>query len=294
MTGLDRLDFLHRMSTSSVVGLRPGHGLATVLTTDIGRVVDRVEVYCRADSLLLLTSAGRSANVAQHLARYVLYRDKVRVSNVQSQVGTYTLLGEGVPRLLAGIAPVGAELSQGRIVETLLDSHELWIMRQPSPSLDGYHLMVPRAAVPAVEGTLSAAGAAVMESETHDRLRIEAGLPAYGSEFDERTNPLEAGLRRLVNFDKGCYIGQEVIARLDTYQKVQRVLVRLEFPMIETAPGAKLLVDGRPAGQLTSVATGAVSTLALGYLSTRYWRGVGEVAVETNGGPTRASQVSEV
>ena len=108
-----------------------------------------------------------------------------------------------------------------------------------------------------------------MDSESYEVFRISAGVPAHGPEFGEEVNPLEAGLWDAVSFTKGCYVGQEVVARLNTYEKVKRYLamLSLEDGAIPDA-GAPLTVDGKDAGKLTSVSPVLISGRrpALGYV----------------------------
>jgi folate-binding protein YgfZ len=109
--------------------------------------------------------------------------------------------------------------------------------------------------------------------EVFDVLRIEAGIPVYGRELREDYNPLEANLRKFVSFTKGCYIGQEVIVRLDTYNKLQRRLVGFIF---DTRGGvernARVLFNDEEIGLVTSSAFsyGIQKTIGLGYVKLQY------------------------
>jgi folate-binding protein YgfZ len=91
-------------------------------------------------------------------------------------------------------------------------------------------------------------------AQAYEAVRVEAGFPAWGSELNEEMNPLEAGLDASIHWNKGCYIGQEVIARLDTYHKVQRHLVGLRFDTASAPPAARAQVfaSGEAAGWVTS------------------------------------------
>ena len=97
-------------------------------------------------------------------------------------------------------------------------------------------------------------GAAPVGATAMDAARVNFGVPEYGPELGEPYNPLEAGLIGSVDFAKGCYIGQEVIARLDSYKKVQKYLVSLGFADASVSPGDALLLDGQKVGEVTSVA----------------------------------------
>jgi folate-binding protein YgfZ len=130
-----------------------------------------------------------------------------------------------------------------------------------------YEIIVPDDAVTAVWDRLAAAGAAPSGQTAFDAYRIGSGIGMPGTDFDDRANPLEAGLLPLIDFVKGCYVGQEVIARLVTYDKVQRQFVRLSSDG-ELRTIDELIVDGRSVGRITSVSTvpGETGTIALAYL----------------------------
>ena len=126
---------------------------------------------------------------------------------------------------------------------------------------------------------VAAAGASPMGMEAYQALRIGEVAPEYGGEMGEAYNPLETGLWGSISFTKGCYIGQEVIARLDTYQKVQKHLVSLSFsPNARVQEGAKLAQEGKEVGSVTSVVklptTGEL--MGLGYVR----KGASEVGTQ--------------
>ena len=132
---------------------------------------------------------------------------------------------------------------------------------------EGYDLVFPAGAARQLWETALNAGAAPVGHHALEHARIKAGLPAPGAELTDRVNPLEAGLDEFVSFTKGCYVGQEVIARLDTYDKVQRRLVGLEVPE-GAEPGETLNSGRRTAGWVTSVSTmtNKGRSAALGYV----------------------------
>jgi folate-binding protein YgfZ len=117
----------------------------------------------------------------------------------------------------------------------------------------GVDLLVPRADLQAVLERLAGAGAALAGFETWERLRVEAGVPRYGRDMDEKTIPLEAGLQRAISYDKGCYVGQEVIARATFRGHMNRTLSGLLLGDTAAAPGTDLMREGKRVGWLTSV-----------------------------------------
>ncbi len=266
MGGEDRLGFLERMSTNRLADLQAGQGRATVVTRDDGRAVDLVSCHTGAEGALLVTSAvGAAPALAEHLRRYVMFRDRVTITDARSQVDLLRLMGSGA--LSAAREVTGFDLEAGADragiwLERGEDDETVWLLGHPDPGgLGGIDLVLP-AGDPAdgMAARLQDAGARLGSASDYARERIAAAHPAFGHEIDGRFNPLELGLLDLVDFDKGCYIGQEVIARLANYDKVQRRLVRLEADA-PPSPGARiepiLAEIGqslRQAGVVTSVA----------------------------------------
>lgn len=134
---------------------------------------------------------------------------------------------------------------------------------------DGYSIIAPASGLEPLRGKALEAGAIPATDACLEILRLEAGLPAAGRELTEDYNPWEARLQDAVSLDKGCYVGQEVIARLNTYDKVSKLLVRLRFAGAAVPdPGAPLQFEGHVTGTLTSAATipGSDQVIALGYV----------------------------
>jgi aminomethyltransferase len=249
LSGPDRLGFLHRLSTAWLEDLAAGEGRATCLLDDRGRVVDLVSCHAGADGAVLITSGpGAAAVVAAQLKRYILFGDHVRVTDACAQTvvlrlwGTETGAGAASDAAMAvAEAASGLELAAapaGRWWATGADDQTVWVMRHAAPGgVAGVDVVVPAGApAAAMAERLVTAGAAPLDATAYAAARVRAGLPAFGFEIDGRSNPLELGLRPLIDFGKGCYIGQEVVARLDTYGKQQRRLVGLDLPG-PAAPG---------------------------------------------------------
>lgn len=266
LSGEDHLPFLERMSTNRLADLVPGAGRATAVLNDTGRVVDWVRCYAAAAGTALVSSGpGGATAVASHLRSYILFRDRVRVTDASSQVLLLRLVGReaaDVATRVTGLALTGQGAADW--VEGETGGATAWLLRRLAPGgPEGVDVVVP-VGEPAVAmlDRLRAAGVAALDSEAYACLRIAHLLPAFGAEIDGRANPLELGLRPVVDFEKGCYIGQEVVARLDTYQKVQRHLVRLGG-RVPLAPGAIVHLVDPPAAShahATDEPPGAEST----------------------------------
>lgn len=271
IAGKDALDLLHRLTTNDIKGLAPGSGTATVFTTAKGRILDLVSLHSTAGSLLCLCGEGRVPALRDWIERYT-FREDVTVRDLSASHGTVGVYG---PRAASALAPVaGQDLSSlplHHVCEVTFEQQPATIVRTFPIGGDGFLLTAGNESLALLRGQIVASsdGVVPIEPVCFDLLRIEAGMPATGSELREDFNPWEACLQDAISLDKGCYVGQEVIARLHTYKKVSKLLVRLHITgTTAPAPGAPLLREGEPTGSVTSVATipGTGQIVALGYV----------------------------
>ena len=268
-TGADVLDLLHRISSNDVGSLQPGHGAPTVLITDKGRVLDLVTVLNMGDHILLLTSPQAQGTVIQWIDGYTIV-DDVALEDVTSPTAMLSVLGPQAATVLGGAAGLKVESFQPyQSTQATIVGMECHVVRRDLAGLPRFEVLMSREHAEAIWQELVGAGAVPIGLEAAEVLRVEAGEPAYGRELDEAYNPLETGLWGSISFTKGCYIGQEVVARLDTYQKVQRHLVSLGFSSdTPLRDGAKLALDGREVGNVTSMVRVPTTgrTIGMGYL----------------------------
>ena len=258
VTGADTLDLLDRLSTNHLQDLAPGHGLYTVLTTNKGRIVDLLFVLAQETHLLVLTGRETWQKVADWIDFYTFTED-VSVEDVSTETVVLSLIGPKSAAVLDDACGLN-EIELYQSASVVLGGVETTVVRTDFLKLPSYDLIVPSGGVDSVREAVLAAGTvhglAEAGEEALELLRIEQGVPAQGKELTEDANPLEAGLIDYISFNKGCYIGQEVVARLNTYDKVQRTLVGLSWDT-SAAPeeGAELFADAKKVGVLTSAAT---------------------------------------
>ena len=284
LTGEDARDLLNRLSTNLVdPSGAAGEVAVTVLTSDRGRIVDLVYVIHCDDHQLMLTSPGQQQTVIEFLDKYTIMED-LEVEDVTGDTVMLTLTGPEASAILDSIDSIDA-------MRIALPADPDDAERPPTYQL----LCSDQDAADRLRETLESAGAASISAATAETLRIAIGQPAYGSEMSDTYNPLEAGLIGAIDFYKGCYIGQEVIARLDTYHKVQKYMVTLKFESdgvnaseaASTLPGARLNdAAGDAMGLVTSATVVPTADgpdlIGLGYVRTR--------AVEIGGRLTVASE----
>ena len=277
--GRDALDLLHRLSTNDLRGLGEGEGRATVFTTNKGRILDLVTLHRLPGALLALCGEGRAAPLRDWIDKYT-FREEVSVEDGTEGHGAIGFYGPLAGRVVAALwGQAAAGLPLHHLAEVPAGNERAHLVRTFPLGGDGYLLTAPVEALEAVRGrALQADGVRPVEASSAclDALRIEAGLPAAGRELTEEYNPWEARLEDAISLDKGCYVGQEVIARLHTYKKVSRLLVRLTATGDEAAsagevviPGAAIQVGGATSGVVTSSARlpgGVDQVVALGYV----------------------------
>jgi len=254
VSGRDGLDLLNRLSTNNLEELtEAGQGMRTVLTTNKGRVIDLLTVVRLDDYLLVLTGSENQRKVAESIDFYTFSEDV----SVDDATDDTVMIGVAGPRAAALLAEVaGQELSaQPRYsaAAVRVGDAEALVIRTDFAGLPGYELVVEAAEAPRLWTVLEDAGARPIGVEALDVVRVEQGVPLFGRELTEKVNPLEANLLDSVSFNKGCYVGQEVVARLNTYEKVQRRLVGLSWDGVGCpAVGTALSSDGTKVGEVTS------------------------------------------
>jgi folate-binding protein YgfZ len=280
----DRLRYLHNQSTNDFQSLKPGEGCNTVFVTSTARTIDLVTAYVMEDSVVLLVSPNRRQYLMEWLDRFIFPMDRVELADVSNESTAFSLIGLESDRLLQKLGveiPVGAYASHQSV---MLDEIKVHIAVGSGLALPGYTLIVSASDAAKLWQTLTVAGAVPMGDRVWQQLRIEQGRPTPDHELTEDYNPLEAGLWQTISFEKGCYIGQETIARLNTYKGVKQQLwgIRLEAPV---EPGTVVMLGEDKVGKLTSLTQTDQGTFGLAYIRTKFGgKGlqvqVGEVAGE--------------
>lgn len=299
VTGEEALDLLHRISTNDLDGLTPGQGTTTIFTSLKGRVIDWSILLLTQDGLLLLTAPETPQIVLEWIDKHAII-EEITLTDLTHETAQITVLGPRAGTVVRGVLGQAAEgLPLYGNLTASWDAGDALVVRTDPVGLPGYDIIVPAPEAEALWERISAAGEAAgiaaLGEDALDVLRIEAGVVRWGAEIDERYSPLEANLGDAIDWVKGCYIGQEVVARLNTYHKVRRYLVSIEFEAgAAPAPGAPLLVEGAKAGALTSVAYSPdrARHLALGYLRTQFVKPDTAVTAATEGGGTTTGRVT--
>ena len=277
--GADRRAYLQGLLTNDIEALTPGTGCYAAMLTAQGRMLTDMRVLELGDAILLSVARDVAAAIAEHLDRFVFSEDvQIEAATSLAEIGLY---GPGALRVLkaAGIeGDVPSDLFGSTRVR--IGGVDAILVRTDDIGIDGYAAIVDLAhpdAVAQVTRTLIAAGAAPVTEADVETVRIESGRPRFGADMDADTIPLEAGIEdRAISRSKGCYVGQEVIVRVQDrgHGRVARRLVGLTFAagVAVPAPGTAIAADGKPIGRVTSAALSPSLSrpVALGYVQRAY------------------------
>lgn len=288
VTDEDRIRFLHNQSTNDFQRRKPGDSCDTVLVTSTARTIDLVTAYVTEDAVLLLVSPNCCQYLMEWLDRYIFFADRVQLKDITAENAKLSLIGPDSDALLTRLG-AGAVVGQPDGSHQLLQlgGIEVRIATGNGLAMPGYNLIFPAANAATLWSNMIQAGAIPLGNRVWEQLRIQQGRPVPGQELTDDYNPLEAGLWQTISFEKGCYIGQETIARLNTYKGVKQNLwgIRLAAP---AQPGSAIAVGDEKVGQLTSYTDTEAGCFGLGYIRTK----AGGVGLKVQVGETEGEVVN--
>ncbi|KAJ8902134.1 hypothetical protein NDN08_006542 [Rhodosorus marinus] len=267
ISGADRVRFLHNLSTNNIEALKPGQTQLTTVTNQTGRTLELLTVLAGEDSLSLLFSGESADSLYSLFDMYIFPRDKVAIDNRSDKLSAISVFGD--LSILSDQDVLTPE--RGCFTQTQIDDTSVTIIHGSGLTLDGFTVLAEKDQARKIVSflTKSGFGNEINENEW-DLRRILDGRPLVGKELTEDFNPLEAGLWKTVSFIKGCYIGQETIAKLKTYDGVKQNLYGVEFS--EPVPvGEKLFAGDNRAGVVTScIAADDGKGIGLAYIRRKF------------------------
>ena len=247
ITGKDTLDLINRMSTNNVIDIDPFHTTHTILTNDKGRIIDIIYVINMESYYLLITSPGQDQVVLNWLDKYTIMED-IEYSNQTSQFSISHILHTN-PKTLFNISDTGT--SSSLVTEINTPNFTSYLIPYHLGDLNSYLMIASSKYDQSIKEYLGN-HLSFWDTPQYEQFRIAHKIPIHGNELSEEHNPLEAGLIGAIDFHKGCYIGQEVIARLDSYDKVQKHLSLIKINTQKHLVDLELFSDGKLAGIITS------------------------------------------
>jgi len=300
--GSDRARFLHNLTTNDVKRLAVGKGQESFVTSPQGKTLGYVTLAACDDRILLRTDPGGERLVLPHLQKYGVF-DDVSLEDVSGTTFEFHLFGAGVDDILrAG----GCELPpEGELNHATLSlgGVEVRAIRESPTGRPGLSLVGTRSDAPSVAACLrtlaGASGLVDVDSELFDILRVEAGTPCFGRDVTEDNLPQEIGRdAQAISFVKGCYLGQETVARIDALGHVNKIMKGVRFLTVEPPPaaGSHLLWEGKTVGKLTSTvdSPGWGVPLALAFVRTGQAVAGTELLCQDQDGPARRVAVCDL
>jgi folate-binding protein YgfZ len=264
VTGDDRARLLHAMTTNQVEQLKPGQGCYAFFLNAQGRILGDVNLLCFEDHLLLDTEPETRQKLFEHLDRYII-ADDVAIEDETERLSTVAIEGSNARALLAHAgaptpeSPYASASWGGSIVA-----------RINSTGSEGFFIFTPAAEKGALISALAIPQATAEDARI---VRLENGRPRYGEEITERYLVQETGQLQAVNFNKGCYLGQEIVERVRSRAQIHRMLRRIEIDALNPPdPGIKLKSGEADAGEIASAAFSPASgkVIALAYVRTPF------------------------
>lgn len=252
--GHDGLDLLHRLSTNDLLSGGTPRAVRTLLCTEKGRLIAEIEVVVYERETILCLASAAVENVSTWVDKFTITED-VRLTAVTSSPAVFWVVGDKViSRLMRDVPGIHAP-GVGR---PFVNSEGISIWPSDRGSIQGVRILVRGGGESVLEGIVGSGEMRWLSAEESTLLRILEGVPEHGREITTDFNPLEVGLADEVSFTKGCYVGQEVIARLDAYAKVQRACVGLRLdaarvPQTAHLERAEIVLRDEGIGRLTSL-----------------------------------------
>jgi len=274
LTGGDRVRWMNGMVTNNIRDLAAGHGVYAFLLNPQGRILGDMVVYSQGEALIVETDRGQVEKIVATFDHYIIMDDV----NVENLGENWTALGLSGPNSRALLNAAGIKTPEMQPLEMMTpqcvcdcDCVECKVVRGEDLQHESYEVWLAPKDVYKTWQALVAAGAAPVGSEALELQRIVAGIPLYGVDIRERDLPQETEQMRALNFNKGCYVGQEIIERIRSRGNVHRKFTGfLVKGAAAITAGEKVISAEKEAGEITSVATLSTSagerTFALGYI----------------------------
>jgi len=284
--GEDRVRFLHSMTTNDIEGLAVGAGCRAAMLTVKGKTLGDLVIYRYADHVWLEMEPELRHKLFQVLDKHVVM-DDVEIDDLTDATGELGIYGEDAATVLA--TALGEAVDENLPPWSHIRYQDLEVARAPDLAMPGFHVFGSRERIQSLAVTLVADK---LDEAAWEVLRIEAGRPRYGLDVDEDRLILEAHLDDAIHLDKGCYLGQEVVARATTRGHINRQLVGL-FLDGDGGVAAKSRLSGPgrdEAGLVTSSGTSPrLGAIALGYVHRTLWEPGTVLEVHAEGGSRRAT-----
>jgi aminomethyltransferase len=267
--GNDRVRWLNGMITNKARDLAVGQGIYAFVLNPQGHILGDLYAYNRGESFLIDTDQSQTEKLLALFRKYIIM-DKVEIAELGK---TLTAIGIAGPKVRGVLRAAGfdlLELAPLQFVDVNWRNLPLSIVRTDNPALESYEIWSAPEHVRLVRDSLTECGATPVGVATLELMRIACGIPRYGQDIRERDLPQETEQLRALNFNKGCYIGQEIVERIRSRGNVHRKFSGFDVQGTLPAVGTKIQSEGKDVGEVTSAASLPLSSgprsVALGYI----------------------------
>jgi len=290
VTGRDRAAFLQGMLSNDVKALQPGQGCPAAFLDAHGKVVSLLSVYVLEDRILLELPAGSTDTFLQVIDKFLI-SEKAYFEAADDVYAILAVQGPEAERMLASLSGSTLDAAPYSHQEVEIAGAPVRIARHRLAVTPGFHCWTAVTHAEALGKALREAGAVPVGALALETLRIEAGIPAYGRDVDDAVILPETRLDAFVSFTKGCYIGQETVARVKYRGHINRGLsgMVLEGDRVP-AHGDAITAEDKEVGRVTSAVRSITlgKPIALGYIRREYFAAGSAVTIVTGGSPVPA------
>ena len=269
LTGSDRLRWLNGMVTNNVRDLAVGYGVYAFLLNPQGHILGDLTAYNRGESILADTDQSQLEKILATFEHYIIM-DDVDATNISDRLTTIGLKGPACDAVLKAAGLDVPQLRPLQIADLSWQQLAISIVRGESERYPSYEVWLAPEDTPRLRDALQLAGAAPVGRDALELYRIALGIPRYGQDIRKRDLPQETEQQRALNFNKGCYVGQEIVERIRSRGNVHRTFTGFKVNGAPPAPGTKIRAQDKDVGEITSSAVVPASdgdhTIALGYV----------------------------
>ena len=269
LTGSDRVRWLNGMVTNNIRDLAVGQGVYSFLLNPQGHILGDLYVYNCGDAFLIDIDQAQLEKILATFDHYIIM-DDVEVTQIGEQFASIGIFGPSSAGVLASAGLPLPELGPLQLVELDWRQSKILIVRGEHGSFPSYEIWIAPSRAHETLDALMVAGATQVSEQALELYRVALGIPRYGQDIRERDLPQETEQQRALNFNKGCYVGQEIVERIRSRGNVHRTFTGFSFPGKPAATGTKIQYQGKEIGEITSSATIPTSrgdhAVGLGYI----------------------------
>ena len=267
ISGPDRVRWLNGMVTNNIRDLAVNHGVYCFLLNAQGRILADMYAYNRGEYLLIDTDQSQRQRLLETFEKFIIM-DDVEITATDDKITAIGLRGPKASEVLHKAGMRANDLAPLEVRDVNLN--EIGLSLVPTDQEQGFELWMSPQNGATVWNAVIAAGAMPAGYEALELARVTAGQPLYGQDIRERDLPQETGQQRALHFQKGCYVGQEIVERIHSRGNVHREFVGFRFDGAAPAPGSKIHAAGKEVGEITSIAAlpngNGDRAVALGYI----------------------------